>query len=175
MNPLDFVLDFATTNWFNDFIFFFFFIILIFFFNLESLLKTPYFVYPWFACQTPKIPKILSSLHGVTGTSRLMWRNPFGHWSTWSAIFRPNWQECPWSTLGWQSQNWVKVIQKQYLSCFYIKPELLSDFRQLWLSLTWGWLLKGIEVLILIQPSKRFGTSAIAKIIKFPFQQLFMG
>ena len=74
-----------------------------------------------------------------------------------------------------KSQNWVKVIQKQYLSCFYIKPELLSDFRQLWLSLTWGWLLKGIEILILIQPSKRFGTSAIAKIIKFPFQQLFMG
>ena len=47
---------------------------------------TPYFICPWFACRTLKIPKIFSFLQGAVETSRLTWHNPFGHWSTQSAI-----------------------------------------------------------------------------------------
>ena len=35
-----------------------------------------------------------------------------------------------------ESQSWVKIIPKQQFSCFYIKPELLGDFCQLWPTLT---------------------------------------
>ena len=61
---------------------------------------TPYFVHPRFVCRTSKIPKILSFLHGVTEASRLMWRNPFEHQSTQSAILGQIGQNAP-------SQPWV--------------------------------------------------------------------
>ena len=47
--------------------------------QLPRLVLIPYFVCPWFACQTSKNPKILFPLHGVVRTSRMTWRNPFGH------------------------------------------------------------------------------------------------
>jgi len=33
-----------------------------------------------------KIPKILTFFHGAVETPTLTWRNPFGHWSTQSAV-----------------------------------------------------------------------------------------
>ena len=51
---------------------------------------------------------------------------------------------------------------------------LLSDFCQLWPSLTRGWLLGAPETLIVIWLSKWVRTIAITKMIKFPFQRLFM-
>ena len=52
----------------------------------KGQLWIPYFLYPWFACWTPKIPKILSFLHGATKTSRLTWCNLFRHQSTRNAF-----------------------------------------------------------------------------------------
>ena len=54
---------------------------------LASSLLILYFVCPWFACWTPKNPKILFSFHGATRTSRMPRRNPFEHRSTQSAFF----------------------------------------------------------------------------------------
>ena len=51
-----------------------------------TMLWIPYFVRPQFACRTPKILKILTFFHGAAETSRLTWRNPFGHRSTQNAI-----------------------------------------------------------------------------------------
>ena len=39
----------------------------------------------------------------------------------------------PW--VDWKSKS-IEIIPKQHNSCFYIKPKLLGDFRQLWPSLT---------------------------------------
>ena len=120
--------------------------------------------------------KILYFLRGVVETSRLTWRNSFKYQSTRSAIsgqINQNALGQPW--VGRKSKS-VKIIEKQHFSCFYIKPELLSDFRQLWPSLTRGWLPKRtLETLIYIWLLEWVGTNAIAKIINFPFQRLFMG
>ena len=53
-----------------------------------------------------------------------------------------------------KSQCCVKIIPKKHFSCFYIKPELLDDFRQRWPSLIQGWLSRTPETLILIWPSE---------------------
>ena len=142
---------------------------------LFCLLQTSYFVYPRFGCQTPKMPKILSFLHGATETSILTWHNPFRHQSTRNAISSQIDQNAP-------SQPWVdqksKLCQnhpKKTFSCFYIKPELLDDFHQRWPSLIQGWLSRTPETLILIWPLEQVGSSSIVKNIKFSFHQLFMG
>ena len=48
-----------------------------------------------------------------------------------------------------KSQNWVKSIPKQHFLCAYIKPELLSDFCQVWPEVD----SRALEILILIWPS----------------------
>ena len=53
-----------------------------------------------FACQNPKITKVLTILCWVAETSRLMWHNPFEHQSTQSAFS---------GQIDWNapSQSWV--------------------------------------------------------------------
>ena len=80
--------------------------------------------------------------------------------------------EVPFQVKLTKSQSWVKIIPKQHFSCFYVKPELVSDFCQLWPSLTQCWLLGAPKTLILIRLSEQIETNAIAKIIKFPFQTI---
>ena len=126
-----------------------------------------YFVHPWFAWRTPKNPKILFSLHGAARIARMMWRNPFRHWSTQSSCFSQNDQNTPGQPWVDRKSNKVKILTKQKFSWFYIKPELFRDFQQFWPSLTQSWLLAGPKTLILIQLSKRVEHNATAKIIKF--------
>ena len=97
---------------------------------MTSHVDTVFFL-PQLMYQIPKIPKILAFFEGAVETPILTWRNPFEHWRTRSAIsgqINQNALGQPW--VGRKSKL-VKIIQKQYFSCFYIKPELLSDFRQL--------------------------------------------
>ena len=86
---------------------------------------------PRFMCQIPKIQKILAFFQRVGETPILMWRNPFEHWRTRSA----NSSQIDQNALGqpWvdRKSKLVKIILKKHFSCFYIKLELLSDFRQL--------------------------------------------
>ena len=75
-------------------------------------------------------------------TPRLTWHNLFAHRSTRSAVSSQIDQNAPGQpSVDWKSKL-VKIITKQHFSCFYIKSELLRDFCQFWLSLTWGWLLE---------------------------------
>ena len=124
---------------------------------------------PRFMCQIPKIQKILAFFQRVGETPILMWRNLFEHWRTRSA----NSSQIDQNALGqpWvdRKSKLVKIILKQHFSCFYIKPELLSDFRQLWLSLTRGWVLRAPKILILFRPSEWVETNITAKIIEFLF------
>ena len=103
----------------------------------------PYFICPRFVCQTLKNPKISFSLHGVTRTYIMVWRNPKISFPQ-SAFFSQNDQNVlgqPWVD---RRPNNVKIITKQHFSWFYIKPELLGYFYQLWPSLTWSWLPMGL-------------------------------
>ena len=72
-------------------------------------------------------------------------------------------------------QIWVKITPKQHFSFIYIKHELLNDIHQLWPTLTQSWLSRAPKTLISIRPSEWVGTNIITKIIKFPFQWLFIG
>ena len=66
--------------------------------------------------------------------------------------------------------NEVKALKKQHFFLwFYIKPELLGEFLQLWLSLTRSRSWVGPKTLIFIQMSEQVETNAIANIIKFSF------
>ena len=103
----------------------------------KGQLLIPYFVHPRFGCQTIKNPKILFSLHGAARTSRMTWRNLFGHWSTQSAFLSQNAPSQPW--VDWRS-NKVIIPSKYHFSWFYIKPELLWDFWPFWPSLARSWL-----------------------------------
>ena len=76
---------------------------------LFCLLQTSYFVYPRFGCQIPKIPKILSFLHGAMETSILTCHNPFRHQSTWNTISSQIDQNAP--SQPWVDQK-VKVVSK---------------------------------------------------------------
>ena len=120
----------------------------------------------------PKNSKILTFHHRGVETSSLTWYNPFRHQGTRSAILGQNALSQPRVD---QKSKLVKITPKPHFSCFYIKPELFGDFRHLWPSLTWRWLKRAPEILILIRLSKQVETNAIEKIIKFSFQPLFMG
>ena len=88
---------------------------------------------------------MLFSLHEAVRTSRMTWCNPFRHRSTQSASFNQNDQNAlgqPWVD---RRSNKVEILTKQHFSWFYIKPDLLEDFRQLWPSLTQSWLLVGLK------------------------------
>ena len=50
--------------------------------------------------------------------------------------------------------------------------KIFSNFDQVWLEFNSRW---ALETLIFIWSSKQVETNAIVKIIKFPFQWLFMG
>ena len=65
--------------------------------------------------------------------------------------------------------NEVKALKKTFFLWFYIKPELLGEFLQLWLSLTRSRSWVGPKTLIFIQMSEQVETNAIANIIKFSF------
>ena len=121
-----------------------------------------YFFCLRFACRIQKFQKYLLSQE-IAETPRLMWRNPFRHWSTQRSISSQIDQNAPSQPYVDRKSKLVKIILKQHFSCFYIKPNRLGDFRQLWPSLTWGWL---------SGPSERVETSTIAKIIEFLFQRL---
>ena len=82
--------------------------------------------------------KILSFLPRAVEASRLMWHNTFGHWSNQSAILGQNDQNAPSQPWVDRKSKLVKIISKQYFSCFYIKPKPLRDFCQLCPSLTLG-------------------------------------
>jgi len=72
--------------------------------------------------------KKLSFLQGAVETSRLTWRNLFGHRiirSAFSGQIDPNALSQPWVD---QKSNQVKVLPKQHFSCFYIKPASLRGF-----------------------------------------------
>ena len=73
-------------------------------------------------------------------TPRLTWHNLFAHRSTRSAVSSQIDQNAPGQPWVDRKSKSVRIILKQHFSCFYIKPELLGDFRHLWPSLTRGWL-----------------------------------
>ena len=68
--------------------------------------------------------------------SRLTWHNPFGHRSTRSALLDQNDQNALGQFWVDRKSKLVKIITKQYFSCFYIKPKLLGDFVNFDLKLT---------------------------------------
>ena len=77
-----------------------------------------------------------------------------------------------------KSQTRSKSSQNNIFHGFTSNPsysETFVNFDRVWLSLTCGWLSVGPKTLILIRSSEWVETSAIAEIIKFPFQQIFMG
>ena len=82
---------------------------------------------------------------------------------------RSNWPKCPWSTLGWPkvkvSQNHPKMTFSMFLHQTWVIRWFSSILTKFDLRLTLG----ALETLILTWLSKRVGTSAIVKIIKFPF------
>ena len=71
-----------------------------------------------------------------------------------------------------ESQSQSKSSQNKKFLCFYIKLELLGDFRQVWPKV---WLMRALEILILIRLSEWVGTNTIVKSVKSSFQWLFMG
>ena len=126
-------------------------------------------------CQIPKIPKILSFLHGVMETSRLTWRNLFGHWSTKSTFFCQNVQNAPGQLGLSKSQTRSKSSQNNIFYGFTSNPsysETFVNFNQVWLEVDSWWV---SETLILIWPLEWVETNSITMIIKFSFQRLFMG
>ena len=94
------------------------------------------FCLPRFVCWTTKISKILTILQRAMETARLTWCHPFEHWSTQSAFSSQIDQNAPSQPWVDRESNEVKILPKQHLSCFYIKPKSLRDFCQLWLTLT---------------------------------------
>ena len=68
--------------------------------HTHRVVDTVYFL-PLICMSDPqKIQKCYFSPYGATRTSRTTWRNLFGHWSTQSAFFSQNNQNCP-------SQPWL--------------------------------------------------------------------
>ena len=135
----------------------------------KGQLLTPYFVCPRFTCQTLKNSKILFSSHGASRTSRMTWHNPFRHQSTRSAFFSQNAPSQPWV---WSK---VKRDQNPYKTTLFMVLHQTRASRTFLASLTWSWSWVGPKTLILIQLLEQIETNAIAKIIKFSFQWLFMG
>ena len=77
----------------------------------------------------PKIPKILSFLHGVAETSRLTLHTPFRHWNTRSAFPSQIDQNAPSQPRVDQNSNEVKVHPKHHFHAFTTNPshsEILS-------------------------------------------------
>ena len=105
-------------------------------------LLIPYFVHPWFACQTPKNPKILFSPHKVTRTSRVTWRNPFGHRNTQSA-FSAKMTKMPLVKLGLnEGQTRSKSTQNNNSHSFSPNAsfsEIFSHFDQVWPKIDFRW------------------------------------
>ena len=60
-----------------------------------------------------KNPKISFSLYGTMRTSRMTWRNPFEHWSTWSAFFAKMTKMALISPRFDQRSNVVRTLTKQ--------------------------------------------------------------
>ena len=74
-----------------------------------------------------------------------------------------------------ESQIKSKSLQNSTFQSFTSNPsfsEIFGNFDQVWLTID-SW--RALETLILIRLSKRVETNAIAKIIKFSVQWLFMG
>ena len=60
-----------------------------------------------------KNPKISFSLYGTMRTSRMTWRNPFEHWSTWSVFFAKMTKMALISPRFDQRSNVVRTLTKQ--------------------------------------------------------------
>ena len=103
---------------------------------MPLVLLWPYFFHPWFVCWTPKNPKILFSLHGAMRTARLMWRNPFGHWSNQSASFNQNDQNAPVKLVLTKSQTRSKSSQNNIFHGFTSNPSFSEIFSKFDLDLT---------------------------------------
>ena len=69
-----------------------------------------------------------------------------------------------------ESKSWLKSSQTKFFMFIH------QTWATWWFSssLTRGWLSRALETLILMWLSEHVGTNAITKIIKFPFQWLFM-
>ena len=74
-----------------------------------------------------------------------------------------------------KGQTMSKFSQNNIFLWFYIKHKLLRDYWQLWPSLTRSWLSMGPKNFDFDPFIKWVETNAIANIIKFSFQQPFMG
>ena len=143
--------------------------------RILRILYILYFVRPWFACQTPKIPKISIFLQGIV--EHLDW-----HGTTRSGIgafkvpFYVKMTKMPLVNL-WliEGQNWSKPPQNNIFHVFTSNPRLLEifiNYDQVWPGVD-NW--KQPKNLILIWPSDWVGTNVTMYIIEFYFQRLFMG
>ena len=130
---------------------------------------------PLIYVSNPKKPKNIISLHGVTRTYVMAWHNLFEHWSAQSAFFSQNDQNAlgqPWID---RKSYKVKILKKNIFHGFISNSgssKIFINFDQVWPGVNSWWAPK---TLILIRSSKQVETNAIAKIIKFSFQWLFMG
>ena len=70
-----------------------------------------------------------------------------------------------------ESQIGSRLSQNNLFDAFTSNPSYVEVFVKFDPRLTFG----ALKTLIFIRTSKRVGTSTIVKIIKFPFEQLFMG
>lgn len=113
-----------------------------------------YFVRQRFVCWNPKS----FSYKGTVGTFGLLWFDPFGHQNAQSAILCQNDQNVPSQLRVDQSQNWSKLHQNIIFHFSTSNPRLLESLS----TLTYSWLFETMESWLLIWPSDRDKTNAIA-------------
>lgn len=105
------------------------------FLEKDCYLLILYFVYPQFACWTPKIPKKkkASFLKGIVGTPRSSWFNLLGLRSVQSTILGQNDQNAP-GQPGVDQKS--KLVKKSTKMMFFMFLYQTWEYRSLLLTLT---------------------------------------